>query len=179
VLADSPLGWRDDLPGPSVLGFLACAAVVRRSAYLTCGGFDPVVFFFGEESRLAYDLAAAGWGLAYCADVVAHHHPGPAGDGGAGKRLLARRNEVLTGWMRRPLRDAAAGTVSLLRQAPADPHARRAAGQVLARLGPALLRRRRPHPAVEAALRSLAAGPPAPAAAPAPSPEPVGAGADR
>src|SRR4051812_29462950 len=46
-LAGSPLGQEADLPGPSVLGFLACAAVVRRSAYLQVGGFSPVVFFFG------------------------------------------------------------------------------------------------------------------------------------
>lgn len=32
---------------------------------------------FGEETLLAYDLAAAGWQLCYVADVVAHHHPSP------------------------------------------------------------------------------------------------------
>ena len=78
-MAGAPLGRADDLPGPSVLGFLACAAVVRREAFLRCGGFDPVVFFMGEEGRLAYDLAAAGWGLAYCAEVTAHHDPPPSG----------------------------------------------------------------------------------------------------
>ena len=65
-MAAAPLGRDPDLPGPSILGFLACAVVVRRSAFLDVGGFDDVVFFGGEEERVALDLAAAGWGLATC-----------------------------------------------------------------------------------------------------------------
>ena len=49
-MTESPLGRRDVLPGPSVLGFLACGAVVRRHAFLAAGGFDDVIFFMGEES---------------------------------------------------------------------------------------------------------------------------------
>jgi len=151
-MASAPLGRPDDLPGPAVLGFLACAAVVRRSAFLRCGGFDPVVFFMGEEARLAYDLAATGWGLAYYPEVVAHHHPAPGGDG-TGKRLLATRNAALTAWMRRPLPVAWAHTQALW-QAGADPGTLRG---FAARLPRALARRRVPHPAVEAALARLAA----------------------
>jgi hypothetical protein len=44
-------GAAPDLPGPSVLGFLACSAIVRRSAFLDVGGFDDILFFVGEESR--------------------------------------------------------------------------------------------------------------------------------
>ncbi|MGV9305061.1 glycosyltransferase family 2 protein [Nonomuraea sp. NPDC003727] len=113
VMARSPLPGS---AGPGVLGFLACGAVVRRRAYLEAGGFDDVIFFFGEEERLAVDLAARGWELAYVADVVAHHHPSPARDP-HGRRALAARNAVLTAVLRRPwpvvartvLRAAAAG----------------------------------------------------------------------
>jgi GT2 family glycosyltransferase len=98
-MAASPLGTAPDLPGPSVLGFLACGAVVRRDAFLQAGGFDDVVFFFGEEERLALDLAAAGWGLAYVDRVVAHHHPQSAA---GGRAVLASRNRVLTAVLRRP-----------------------------------------------------------------------------
>ncbi len=150
-MASAPLGWPDDLPGPAVLGFLACAAVVRRSPFLRCGGFDPVVFFMGEEARVAYDLAAAGWGLAYCPEVVAHHHPAPAADGG-GKRLLATRNAALTAWMRRPVPVAWAHTEVLWQAAAGS----RTLGEFVARLPRALTRRRAPHPAVEAALARLA-----------------------
>src|SRR4029453_17895096 len=101
LMATSPLGQDADLPGPSVLGFLACAAVVRRDAYLAAEGFDDVVFFMGEEERLALDLAAMGWGLAYVEDVVAHHHPSPERDRVA-RAARAARNELLTAVMRRP-----------------------------------------------------------------------------
>jgi len=150
-MAGAPLGRADDLPGPSVLGFLACAAVVRREAFLRCGGFDPVVFFMGEEGRLAYDLAAAGWGLAYCAEVTAHHDPPPCADPAA-KRLLAARNAALTAWMRRPVRVAAAQTRALLRARPDPP----TLAQFAVRVPRALARRRAPDPAVEAGHALLA-----------------------
>jgi GT2 family glycosyltransferase len=144
-MACAPLGRADDLPGPSVLGFLACASVVRRTAFLACGGFDPVVFFAGEEERLAYDLHAAGWGLAYCADVVAHHHPASRPADGRGDRL-STRNRVLTAWMRRPLPMAVSATVDL---------DRRGLAEVLLRLPLALWHRRAPDGRTEAALARL------------------------
>jgi GT2 family glycosyltransferase len=115
-MVDSPLALVDDLPGPPILGFIACGAVVRRAAYLQVGGFNPVVFFFGEEAVLAQDLAAAGWGLAYVDDVVAHHHPqlGPAR---VGRQRLEVRNRLLSTWLRRPLRTALRQTWGLIRQA--------------------------------------------------------------
>jgi GT2 family glycosyltransferase len=154
-MATAPLGQADDLPGPHVLGFLACAAVVRREAYLSVGGFDPVVFFMGEEARLAYDLAAAGWGLAYCADVVAHHHPQSGAGDRARKRALAARNQALTAWMRRPVRLALAQTAPLLTGAVKDPATRAALLEFAVRLPRALRRRRVPDPAVESALARL------------------------
>ena len=101
VMAASPLGKEPDLPGPSVLGFLAGAAVVRREAVLASGGFDDLIFFMGEEERLALDLATSGWGLAYVDDVVVHHHPSPSRDS-VGRRARAARNRLLTAVLRRP-----------------------------------------------------------------------------
>ncbi|MEV2265904.1 glycosyltransferase family 2 protein [Nonomuraea africana] len=98
LMARSPL---PGTAGPGVLGFLACGAVVRRSAFLEAGGFDDVIFFFGEEERLAVDLAARGWELAYVEAVVAHHHPAPSRDPQA-RLALAARNAVLTAVLRRP-----------------------------------------------------------------------------
>ena len=77
AMAAAPLGTSPGGAGPDVLGFAACAAVVRRSAFLSVGGFDPVVRFPGEEERLTLDLAEAGWLLSYVNDLVMHHHPSP------------------------------------------------------------------------------------------------------
>ncbi|HET7328438.1 MAG TPA: glycosyltransferase [Nocardioidaceae bacterium] len=114
LMAASPLPRAADAPGPSVLGFLACGAVVRREAYLQVGGFSPVLFFCGEEALLAQDLMAAGWQLAYVDEVVAHHHPGSVQAGRSGRDRLAVRNAVLSLWMRRPAAVALTGTARLV-----------------------------------------------------------------
>lgn len=115
-MAASPLPAEPDLPGPPVLGFVACGAVVRREAYLQVGGFSPVVFFLGEETVLAQDLAAAGWGLAYVDDVVAHHHPAP-GPASPGRERLQARNALVSTWLRRPLGVVVRDTVQAARHA--------------------------------------------------------------
>jgi GT2 family glycosyltransferase len=147
LMAESPLPRAADAPGPSVLGFLACSAVLRRDAFLQVGGFSPVLFQVGEERLLAWDLAAAGWQLCYLEDVVAHHHPSASRPDGRQRRSVDRRNAVLTDWMRRPLRVAAGSAGALARESARDPTARAALVGVLARL-PAALRRRAPLPAV-------------------------------
>ncbi|WP_432536930.1 glycosyltransferase family 2 protein [Kineococcus arenarius] len=152
-MASAPWGRSPDLPGPDVLGFLACTAVVRREAFLAVGGFDDVVFFAGEEERLTYDLVAAGWGLAYVEDVVAHHHPSPSRGSAASRRELLGRNELLTAWMRRPLPVAAARSARWL--AEGGEH-RRAVLAAAPRLPRALRARRRPSAEVERRLRVLA-----------------------
>ncbi|MGW7262204.1 glycosyltransferase family 2 protein [Streptomyces sp. NPDC054842] len=143
VLATSPLGPAADLPGTQVLGFLACASIVRRSAYLQAGGFHPVLFFGGEETLLAYDLAARGWGVTHCPEVIAHHHPAPSPR--TGRSVTIRRNALLTVWLRRPVRCALTRTRDLAGDARHDPHARQALREALARL-PAALRARKPLP---------------------------------
>lgn len=162
VLAASPLPDEPDLPGRPVLGFLGCACVVRRDAFLTAGGYHPLLFFGGEETLLAYDLAAGGWGVTYEPSLTARHQPDPGGRDGRGH--LERRNEVLTLWLRRPLPVALRASARLTAAAVAgEPDARRALLGVLARL-PAAVARRRPLPAhVEHAARMLDGGALAPA----------------
>jgi len=134
LMARSPLGRVDGVPGPSVLGFLACGAVVRKEAFLTAGGFDDVIFFMGEEERLALDLATLGWHLAYVEDVVAHHHPSPSRADPTARRARAVRNRVLTAVLRRPwpavgrsvvraLGDGRPGRRGVLRAVPKLPRA--------------------------------------------------------
>jgi GT2 family glycosyltransferase len=153
VMSASPL-TRDGLPGPRILGFLGCAAVLRRDAFLAAGGFSRLLFHGGEEQLLAYDLAAAGWPACYVPDVVARHYPSPARDDSVRARQLSR-NKVLVAWMRRPLRHAAAETGRLAHRARHEPAAARALGDALIRLPAALAQRRALPASVEAAARLL------------------------
>jgi GT2 family glycosyltransferase len=154
-MAHSPLPWAPDLPGPPVLGFIACGAVVRRAAFLEVGGFDVRLGVGGEEELLSIDLAARGWGLAYVEEVVAHHHPSPSRDP-SGRRRVQVRNALWSAWLRRPLDGAALRTVHLA--ALAMHHPGTSSGILQAMLGlPWVLRERRPVPReLEAALRTLA-----------------------
>jgi GT2 family glycosyltransferase len=153
AMSASPLA-RGGLPGPRILGFLGCAAVFRREAFLAAGGFSRLLFHGGEEQLLAYDLAAAGWQACYIPDLVARHHPSPVRDHAARACQLAR-NRVLVAWMRRPVRHAAAETARLARRARHEPAAARALAGAMARL-PAALAQRRALPAeVEAAAALL------------------------
>jgi GT2 family glycosyltransferase len=142
AMAASPLPPEPGLPGPRVLGFVACGAVVRREAYLAVGGFEPRHGVGGEEALLAADLAAAGWRLVYVPSLVAHHHPSGVRDR-ARRRAVTVRNELWFAWLRRPLRRALWHTARAARDARRDPDAR--AGMAAALRGlPWALRRRRP-----------------------------------
>ncbi len=155
-MAVSPLGQAVDLPGPSVLGFVACGAVVRRSAYLSVGGFHDRFGVGGEEELLAIDLAECGWGLAYVEAVVAHHHPSPARDPAARARTQVR-NTLWSAWLRRPLPTVVRQAVGLSPRLPREPAAR--AGLLAALRGlPWVLRERRVvAAALERSLRRLGA----------------------
>jgi hypothetical protein len=112
AMARSPLPAIPGRPGPAVLGFVACGAIVRRSAFLGCGGFEPRYGIGGEEELLALDLAAAGWTLHYVDDVVAHHHPAP---GGRGRRSRVQiRNALWSCWLRRPAPRALARSAAIV-----------------------------------------------------------------
>jgi GT2 family glycosyltransferase len=142
-MSSSPLGTPADLPGPALLGFIACGAMVRTEAFAAVGGFDPVVRFPGEEERVALDLAAAGWGLAYVDTVTVHHHPSPRRDAPARRQAAVWRSRLLPGLMRYPASELPRLLAGAARAG--EPGLRgmlRAAPDV-----PAALRRRRPVPA--------------------------------
>ena len=149
-MSASALGTHPGEPGPRVLGFIACGAIVRRAAYLEAGGFDPVTFFGGEEERLALDLAAAGWALCYAPDVVALHVPSRSRDVAA-RHVRIARNQVLTAVMRRP---ALHVLRTVARTARAGPGVLGLAA-ALPRLPGAVRSRRRLPPDVETARRLL------------------------
>jgi GT2 family glycosyltransferase len=98
LMQDSPLGEVTGV-GPGVLGFMACAAVVRRQAYLDVGGFHPRFGVGGEEQLLAIDLERAGWDCAYADAVVAHHLPGHGAPRPRRQQIIVR-NALWTAWLR-------------------------------------------------------------------------------
>jgi glycosyltransferase involved in cell wall biosynthesis len=151
-MAASPLGAVPGLDAPRVLGFVACGAVVRRSAFVDAGGFAERYGGGSEEQLLAIDLAATGWDAVYMRDVVAHHQP--ARGGRVGRRHVAVRNDLWTAWLRRPL--PAALRVTARKLATAGPlTASRALAGAIAGL-PWVLRERRTVPlALERALRLI------------------------
>jgi GT2 family glycosyltransferase len=151
-MRESPLAVADGLPGVPVLGFVACGAVVRRSAFLDAGGFRTAGIG-GEETLLALDLASRGWALRYVDDLVARHFPSMSRDDGA-RAFAETLNGLTTAWARRPLGPAIRATVRAVRKA-GDPPVRRALLQA-ARDMPGLMRARRPIPAaVERQLQLL------------------------
>ena len=153
AMRNSPLG---DVPGvgPRVLGFVACGAVVRRSAYLEVGGFHPRFGVGGEETLLAADLAERGWDCAYVGDVVAHHHPSEVRDLRA-RRAREVRNALWTLWLRRRLATVLPGTGRLLLRIGRDRDVRAGLWQALAG-GSWVLRERAPvGPSTELAWRRL------------------------
>ncbi|MBF6175321.1 glycosyltransferase family 2 protein [Nocardia blacklockiae] len=158
LMLDSPLGTDPRAPGPSVLGFLAGASVVRREPFLAAGGFSPVLHFAGEETLLAYDLAAAGWLLCYSHEVVSRHMPSLRRLPSTARRDLELRNSVLTTLMRRPVgacvRELAAMGGTVLRHPSRAP----VLFGVAARLPRALRARRRLPDHVEDRIALLRAG---------------------
>ncbi len=139
-LAASPLGTPSHLPGPRLLGFIGCAAMVRTEAFLAAGGFDPVVRFPGEEERLSLDLAAAGWDIAYVDAVTVHHHPSTRRHDPAARHTAIWRSKLLTAVMRLPWRDVARTVAAGLRAGAPE---RRGLRRALPDLPAALRRRRR------------------------------------
>jgi GT2 family glycosyltransferase len=153
-MANSRLPRRPGLPGPSVLGFLACSCVVRRAAFLEAGGFEQRLGVGGEEALLAIDLASRGWDIVYAEDVVAHHHPSPVRDP-LRRRATQTRNALWTVWLRRPAPAALRLTVRLGRAGLACPSERAGLAQAVRGL-PWVMARRRVVPAqLEERLRLL------------------------
>jgi len=139
-MAEASLAGRPGLPGPPVVGFIACGAVVRRDAYLAAGGFEPLWGVGGEEQPLAAALADLGWELVYVDSLSAQHRPSLRRDPAA-RRGIATRNDLWFAWRRLPLGAAARVTAHELRRA-ADPH-RRAGLLAALRGAPQALRGRR------------------------------------
>lgn len=149
----SPLAMQPGMPGPPILGFLAGASVVRREAFMACGGFNERLFLGGEEQWVAVELAIRGWWMCYVSELVVHHHPSPLREASR-RRWHEVRNALWFAWMRRPMSSACRRTVRLALERPPGDFARGAAAAIVG-LPRMLGQRRVVPPHVEEALRRL------------------------
>jgi len=151
-MATSPLPADPAVPGRPILGFLAGASMVRVDAFLATGGFERRLFLGGEEQLVALDLASSGWTMAYVPHLAVHHHPSPARDARARRRLLVR-NAIWCAMLRRRWPGALGTTLRVVAEAWPDRERRRGLLDAVGGL-PWTLRERRPvSPAVERAVR--------------------------
>ena len=157
VLARSPLPREEGMPGPSLLGFLAGASIVRRSAFLEAGGFHARFFVGGEEELLAVDLAARGHWLCYVPALTFHHHPSLSRDANRRRSVMAR-NAIWFAWLRRPLPIALRRTLGSAPRRPWDWGAWLSLIEALRGLPWVIKERRLPPPEVERGLRLLEGG---------------------
>jgi GT2 family glycosyltransferase len=153
-LRDSPIEGPEWLPGPALGSFLAGASVVRRSAFLGCGGFSPRLWLGGEEELLASDLATAGWELCYIEDLTVHHQASVLRDRHL-RRRVGLRNTLWFTWLRRPVRPALRRTIHLARTVPRDRISVLAAMDALRGMPWVLAERRPLPPEVEARFLAL------------------------
>jgi GT2 family glycosyltransferase len=117
TMASSPLPPDVAVPGMPVLGFLAGACVLRRSAFLSVGGFEARYLIGGEEELVAMDLAARGWRMVYVPELTVHHHPSSRRDPNIRRRLMIR-NSLWSAWLRRPAMHAIIRSIRITAMAP-------------------------------------------------------------
>lgn len=156
MLAESPLGHRPHLPGPSIMGFMSCAAIVRKAAFEAAGGFSRILHFRGEEMLLAVDMATLGWELCYYPALVAMHQPSQIRATTSTQAARVMRNDVLTTWLRRPAGHCLRATATLVAAGARDADHAKAAGEAVRRLPAVLAERRRLPDRIERALAVLA-----------------------
>jgi N-acetylglucosaminyl-diphospho-decaprenol L-rhamnosyltransferase len=138
-MAGSPLADDAGIPGPVLMSFMAGAAIVRVSAYLEVGGYDPRFFLGGEEETLAFKLLKHGWQMRYLADAVLHHHPSLENAGRL--RHYGFRNTVVNAWLHRRLGSAVRWTLFTLADTPKNKDFVRGVGLTIRSLGWALRER--------------------------------------
>ncbi len=155
AMAGSPLPHPPAMPGVPLLGFVACGAIVRRTAFLDVSGFHPHFGTGGEEAWVAMNLAARDWHLAYVDTVVSHHHPSTDRPNMRERYIEGISDRLWEAWLRRSLGSALRITARHLRLALTDPVVRAGLGQALLALPRVLPERAVLPPHVEAQIRLL------------------------
>jgi GT2 family glycosyltransferase len=128
-----------------IVYFMAGACVMRTKAFLEAGGYHVRYFIGAEETLLAIDLAAHGWQLWYCDDVIVHHRPSSINRDPDRRRRLVLRNRLWTVMLRRSAACALRVIAEYVRLARSDNIVRAALKEAIAGL-PWVIRERRSIP---------------------------------
>ncbi|MBV9269609.1 MAG: hypothetical protein JO165_00840 [Candidatus Eremiobacteraeota bacterium] len=131
--------------GIAIQYFMAGASIIRRNAYLDAGGYHERYHIGAEESLLSLDLAARGWKLWYCGDVVLYHFPSSLSRMPSERRRLVLRNRLWTIWLRYSVAGVLRATRSYVQRSARDPIVRSALYDAIRGL-PWIVRERRPVP---------------------------------
>jgi GT2 family glycosyltransferase len=79
----------------SVLFPSGCAAIYRRIALITVGGFDSDFFLYGEDTDLGLRMQRAGWSCRFVPSArIQHRYSFTGGAGSASKVYFAERNRL-------------------------------------------------------------------------------------
>jgi GT2 family glycosyltransferase len=135
----------EGLPGVPIVYFMAGASVMRRAPFLDAGGYDARYFIGAEESLLSLDLAARGWQIWYCDDLIVRHYASPLNRDPETRRRLIMRNRLWTTLLRRSAVSALQMLAHYAKLACSDRIARAALREAIAAL-PWILRERKPIP---------------------------------
>jgi GT2 family glycosyltransferase len=133
------------LPGKPIVYFMAGASVMRTAPFLDAGGYHARYFIGAEESLLSLDLAARGWALWYCDDLIVRHRPSLLNRDPDARRRLVLRNRLWTVLLRRSASSALRMLARYLRTATSDRIVRAALAEAIAAL-PWIVRERRTIP---------------------------------
>jgi GT2 family glycosyltransferase len=131
------------IPGVPIVYFMAGASIARTDAFLAAGGYHRRYFIGAEESLVS--LAAQGWRLWYCDDLLIRHRPSQVNRDAKARKRLVVRNRLWTVLLRCSLPTALTVLARYARMARRDPIAREALREALAGL-PWIVRERRPIP---------------------------------
>jgi GT2 family glycosyltransferase len=134
-----------DLPGVPIVYFMAGASIMRRAPFLDAGGYDARYFIGAEESLLSLDLAARGWQIWYCDDLIVRHYPSPLNRDPELRRRLTLRNRLWTTLLRRSASNALQTLIQYACRAYRDRIVRSALREAITAL-PWILRERKPIP---------------------------------
>jgi GT2 family glycosyltransferase len=133
------------VPGIPIVYFMAGACVMRCAAFFEAGGYDARYFIGAEEALLALDIAARGWRLWYCDDLVVRHRPSRENRNADARRRLVLRNRLWTALLRYSAPNACRTLLHYLHAAAQDRVARAAVVEAMQGL-PWIVRERRPIP---------------------------------